>query len=219
MHRLFLCLARTGLRVGEARGLQWPDLDFQGRKLHVQRAFSDDRLDTPKSGHGRVVDMSRELTDALRRLLSDRKTETLKRGWPEVPPWVFCTREGQSLPKKVIGRAFASALKVADLPAHFTPHGLRHTFASLLLAQGEAVQYVQEQLGHKSITLTVDTYGRWLPKRAIRGGVDGLDEPSGSKLVAATVATGRLAGVSDVEPLENMEAGNARSAKRPPLIA
>jgi integrase len=219
MHRLFLCLARTGLRVGEARGLQWPDLDFQGRKLHVQRAFSDDRLDTPKSGYGRVVDMSRGLAEALRRLLYDRKAETLKRGWPELPPWVFITPEGQPLPKKVIGRAFASALKAADLPAHFTPHSLRHTFASQLLAQGEAVQYVQEQLGHKSITLTVDTYGRWLPKRAIRGGVDGLDEPSGSKLVAATVATGQLAGLSDVEAVENMEAGNARSAKRPPLIA
>ena len=219
LHPLFLCLARTGLRVGEARGLQWPDLDFQGRKLHVQRAFSDDRLDTPKSGHGRTVDMSRGLAEALRRLLQDRKAETLRRGWPELPPWVFCTPEGQPLPKKVIGRAFASALKAAGLPAHFTPHGLRHAFASLLLAQGESPQYVQEQLGHKSITLTVDTYGRWLPKRAIRGGVDGLDESSGSKPVAATVATSQPAGARDVETVENVEAGTVRSAKRLPLIA
>jgi integrase len=219
MYSLFLCFARTGLRGGEARGLQWPDVDFQGRKLHVQRAFSDDRLDTPKSGHGRVVDVSRELAEVLRRLLHDRKAETLKRGWPELPPWVFCTPEGQPLPRPVIARAFASALRAAGLPAHFTPHGLRHTFASLLLEQGEAVQYVQEQLGHKSITLTVDTYGRWLPKRAIRGGVDGLDEPSGSKLVAAAVTPGQPTGLGDVEPIENAEAGNGREVNRPPLIA
>lgn len=219
MQPLFLCLARTGLRVGEARGLQWPDLDLQGRTLHVQRAFSDDRLDTPKSGHGRDIAVSRGLAEALRRLLKERKEETLKRGWPEMPPWVFCTPEGEPLPKKAIARAFASALKAAGLPAHFTPHCLRHTFASLLLAQGESPQYVQEQLGHKSITLTVDTYGRWLPKRAIRGGVDGLDEPSGSTLVAAAVATGPPAGVRDAEPVENVEAGNARERKRTPLIA
>jgi integrase len=41
----------------------------------------------------------------------------------------------------------------------------RHTFASLLLQQGEAIQYVQRMLGHASFTLTVDTYGKWLPMK------------------------------------------------------
>jgi integrase len=212
---LFLLLARTGVRVGEARGLQWPDLDLEGHTLRIERAFSDDRLDTPKSGYGRSVDMSRQLVEALRRLLTERKAETLKRGWPELPPWVFCTAHGQPLDRRVIARAFAAALKAAGLPPHFTPHSLRHTFASLLLERGEAVQYVQEQLGHKSITLTVDTYGRWLPKRAIRGGVDGLDEPSGSKPVAAS----QSADVRDVQPGETTEPESTRLAKRPPLIA
>ena len=43
---------------------------------------------------------------------------------------------------------------------HFTPHCLRHTFASLLLQQGESPAYVQRQPGHASIQLTVDTYGK-----------------------------------------------------------
>jgi len=51
--------------------------------------------------------------------------------------------------------------RVAKLPKHFSPHCLRHTFASLLLQAGESPQYVKEQLGHASITLTVDTYGKW----------------------------------------------------------
>src|SRR5882724_3406952 len=42
---------------------------------------------------------------------------------------------------------------------HFSPHRLRHTFASLLPQQGESPAYVQRQLGHASIQLTVDTYG------------------------------------------------------------
>jgi integrase len=218
LHPLFLLLARAGLRVGEARGLQWQDVSVEAREFRVERAFSDDRLDTPKSGHGRTVDMSRGLTDTLRRLLHDRKTETLERGWPEMPVWVFCTPEGDSLPTKVIARAFASALKAAGLPAHFTPHCLRHTFASLLLQQGESPVYVQRQLGHASITLTVDTYGRWLPM-GNKAAVDRLDEATGSKLVATAGRAERLAGQHEGEPVENMDVGNERRATRPPLIA
>ena len=49
---------------------------------------------------------------------------------------------------------------------HFSPHCLRHTFASQLLADGVSPAYVQEQLGHASIELTVGAYGRWLRKKA-----------------------------------------------------
>ena len=49
---------------------------------------------------------------------------------------------------------------------HFTPHSLRHTYASILLADGVSPIYVQEQLGHATTELTVSTYGRWLKKKA-----------------------------------------------------
>ena len=67
-----------------------------------------------------------------------------------------------------------SLLKKAKLPLHFTPHCLRHTYASILLAEGVSPVYVQEQLGHATIELTVSTYGRWLKKRA-PGVLDRLD--------------------------------------------
>jgi hypothetical protein len=60
----------------------------------------------------------------------------------------------------------------AGLPTHFTPHALRHTFASLLAAQGKPLQYIQQQLGHRNITTTM-VYAKWFPT-AIRG-VDDLD--------------------------------------------
>src|SRR5262245_45592933 len=54
-------------------------------------------------------------------------------------------------------------------------HDPRHTYASLLLQQGESVVYVKEQLGHASIQITVDTYGHLIPG-ANRGAVDRLDD-------------------------------------------
>jgi integrase len=132
-----LLLSRTGLRLGEAFGLQWQDIDFQAREIRVARAFSEGRLDTPKSGHGRTVDMSQQLAARLARLLLERKAETLKRGWREMPPWVFCTRTAAPLNKGNVRRVFVRVLKRAKLPRHFSPHSLRHSYASLLLQQGE----------------------------------------------------------------------------------
>ncbi len=63
-------------------------------------------------------------------------------------------------------------------------------FASLLLQQGESPVYVQRQLGHASIKLTVDTYGRWLAM-GNKAAVDRLDGASGSKVVANAVAGAR----------------------------
>ena len=115
--------------------------------------------------------MSQELARTLRRLELERKTETLKRGWSALPPWVFCDSTGRPLSPRTVEDAFKRVLKVAGLPLHFSPHSLRHSFASLLLQQGESPVYVQRQLGHASITLTVDLYGRWLPmgNKAARG--------------------------------------------------
>jgi integrase len=50
---------------------------------------------------------------------------------------------------------------------HFGPHYLRHTYASILLADGVSPVYVQEQLGHATIELTVSTYGSWRRKKPL----------------------------------------------------
>ena len=84
-------------------------------------------------------------------------------------------------------KAMGRILKRAGLPGHFTPHCLRHTYASLLLQQGVSIVFVQRQLGHASIQLTVDTYGKWLPVES-GGALERLDPmpgaESGSKMVA-----------------------------------
>jgi integrase len=78
------------------------------------------------------------------------------------------------------GKVFHRVLKAAKLPDTFSPHSLRHTFASLALAEGESPTWVQTQLGHTSISMTVDTYGKWLPQRPIQGGaalIEGMSRP------------------------------------------
>jgi Phage integrase family len=86
-----------------------------------------------------------------------------------------------------VRRAMRHVLRQSRLPLHFSPHCLRHTYASLMLQQGESLTYVQRQLGHPSINLTADTYGKWLPL-GNKAAVDRLDATnfleSGSKVVA-----------------------------------
>ncbi len=71
-------------------------------------------------------------------------------------------------------KAFAQALKRAKLPG-FRLYDLRHTFASLLLAQNAPITYVSAQLGHTDATTTLRWYARWLP-RTDRRAMDMLDD-------------------------------------------
>jgi integrase len=161
----FLTLARTGLRLGEALALRWEDIDWHGGFLEVRHAYchASRRILTPKNGKTRRVDMSRQLMETLKALLLERKKATLKNGWGEVPPWVFVNDTGGLLDgDNLRRRSHGEALKKAGL-RFIRMHDLRHTFASLLIQQGESLAYVKEQMGHHSIQITVDTYGHLVP--------------------------------------------------------
>ena len=69
---------------------------------------------------------------------------------------------------------FKRVLQAAGLPRHFTPHCLRHTYASLLLQEdGGRLLYVSRQLGHANVTITADTYAKWI-RPVGRGAVNAL---------------------------------------------
>src|SRR5207249_6197070 len=100
----------------------------------------------------------------------------LRKGWGEVPPWVFTSENGTPLtPGNFHSRLWRPLLKKAGLH-HFRVHDLRHTFASLLIQNGESLAYVKEQMGHHSIQITVDIYGHLVPG-GNKAAVDRLDEP------------------------------------------
>jgi integrase len=171
---LVLTLARTGLRIGEALTLQPHDLDFERRELCVRRtwgsrlkALGEQRINPPKSGRIRRVDVSHQLCEELEAYVG-----TLD-GGPFA--WLFPGREGYPmLPDHFRCLVWIPPLKRAGL-RYRKPHMLRHTFASMLIQAGECLAYVKEQLGHSSITITVDTYARLIPA-ANKAAVDRLDD-------------------------------------------
>ena len=86
--------------------------------------------------------------------------------------WVFPSAERTLLDAANVRRSFSLSLKKAGL-RQMRFHDLRHTFASWLIAAGESLPYVRDQLGHHSIGITVDTYGHLIPG-ANRGAVNRL---------------------------------------------
>ncbi len=171
----FLCALRTGMRLGELRGLEWGDIDFRGGFIEVRRAHVKGQTTTPKNRKMRRVDMSPQLAEALKDLETERKREALAKGWGEVPERVFVNEAGKVIDEwNLRGRIFYKALAKAGL-RRIRIHDLRHTFASMLIQNGESLTYVKEQMGHSSIRITVDIYGHLVPG-ANRQAVANLDD-------------------------------------------
>jgi len=163
----FFTLARTGMRAGEAFGLAWEDIQFgtgdtdPHRFIEIRRTYDSvhNRMNTPKSGKSRRVDMSK----ALRTCLMDWRElcfeQAVMAGKTALEPVVFATRSGRPwapvrtyhVHKRVCAHAGLHANRI---------HDLRHSYATIMLYELHLpIQYVSEQLGHSSIKITVDTYG------------------------------------------------------------
>lgn len=162
LYAFFLTAVLTGLRISEMIGLQWGDIDTVNHVLYVKRAVTHRRIETPKSHNLRTVDLSVDLEPVLEQLRTYRKEQWLKKGKP-APEWVFCNEEGNYLNEFLFRmRKFYPLIKAIKMRS-FRIHDLRHTYASLMLQNGESVTYVKEQMGHHSIQITVDTYGHLIP--------------------------------------------------------
>jgi integrase len=150
----------TGLRRGEALGLQWADVDFRACILTVRRAVTLAGITTPKSGRSRRVAMPTSLASVLMDLLAERRREALKRGWPDVPQWIFCSEVGTapdpSNADRVWQRVRRRACKTGVRPLKL--HCTRHTWATLALQAGKSVPWVADQLGHSDPALTLRVY-------------------------------------------------------------
>lgn len=159
---LFRVSVTCGLRPGEAIGLKPEDLDYEGQKIRVRRGVTPlGHVEPTKSGEEGDVDMAPGLAQVLKRWEVAQKAQALASGKPR--EWLFPAAGGGFLGRSTVRGAFQRVLRAARLPLTFSPHSLRHTFASLLLQQGESIYYVQRMLRHADIKVTVDTYGSWLP--------------------------------------------------------
>lgn len=146
----------TGMRQGELLGLQWGDVDWSGREIHVRRAFKDGAFTQPKT---RASQRRVAVPDFLLHELKAWKLRCPKGELDMVFP------NGAGNPEthaNVLQRGFYPALRRAGL-RKIRFHDLRHTFASLLIANGEDVVRVSRQLGHASPHITLNTYSHALP--------------------------------------------------------
>jgi integrase len=117
--------------------------------------------------------MSTQLMTALLEWKRSQQARALKKG-TSLPAWVFPSLEGSALEERNERHVFKRLLEKAEL-RQIRLQDLRHTFASLLLQQGESIVYVKDQLGHASVQITVDTYRHLIPG-ANRAAVERLDD-------------------------------------------
>lgn len=171
-----MLLAFTGVRVGEAIGVQWNDVDFERKAVRIERqVYADGSIGKLKSGAGlRSIKMADPLADVLWRVRSVRQLNEERYRVPG-SAWVLFPDLGQgvtgNMARKRLEKATKAALKRAGLPLHFSCHSLRHTLATNLLELGAPLKYVQQLLGHASISITADRYG-WSAKMTDLGTVE-----------------------------------------------
>ena len=160
---LFELLAKGGLRPSEAYALRIDDLDLRARTVRVERALelSTRKIKGTKTAVTRDVDLSPELVACVGDHVAATRERAMKKGWGD-PEWLFPSRTNTLLDHNHVAKAFKRALKKAGLPV-FRPYDLRHTYASLLLAEGAPISYVAAQLGHVKPTTTLAHYAKWIP--------------------------------------------------------
>jgi integrase len=169
LHALWALLVTTGLRVGEALGLEWKSIEKGGKSIYIRQALQRQKgaglvIVEPKTNRSRRrVNLSAGTWDALAHHQTRQKFERdrAKELWTD-RGLVFTTETGGPLDPGSVNDALKKALQKGDLPA-LRVHDLRHTAASYLLVQGVHPKVVQEMLGHSTITLTLDTYSHVLP--------------------------------------------------------
>ncbi len=182
---LFLLLARTGMRIGEALGLKWGDIDFNGRFIEIKRSLVgnmkwSERLDKtskPKNGKTRRVDMSLQLKAALNAHLIESRRKGFALGLGDLPEFVFSNSVGRSIDASTWRRrVFKKALQKAGL-RDIRIHDLRHSYATIRISKGDSIEDVSNQLGHYSPKITWDVYYHWRPGKK-KSEVDALDDDS-----------------------------------------
>jgi integrase-like protein len=99
----------------------------------------------PQTGCWMVASGDLGILPSGKALVTARNAEALKRGWGRVPEWIFCNENAGPLDgDNLRHRVFYKVLAKAGL-RRVRFHDLRHTFASLLIAQGESLAYVRDQ--------------------------------------------------------------------------
>jgi integrase len=165
-------LIATGMRISEALGLRWDDVDWDGGTIRVYRQrISANATGPTKSRKFRKVEVGPDLLDTLRSLRA-RQSEFVEGDLARTPVFIMPTRVAKadggrwsgrgdlaSMDRNTVSRDWHhDTLENAGLRS-MPLHSLRHTAAASWLTAGQPLIYVQRQLGHSSIMTTESKYG------------------------------------------------------------
>lgn len=159
----------SGMRPEEYLALQWSDVDFERSTAQVKRALVRHKkswsFEEPKTARSRrTVSLPAPLMKKLAAHKRKQAEERLKLGaaW-HAHDLIFCGEQWRPLSiPNITYRYFHPILTKAKLP-RIRLYDLRHSCATLLLAENEHPKVVSERLVHASVTLTLDTYSHVLP--------------------------------------------------------
>lgn len=170
--RAGVCLALFGgLRLGEIAGLEWKHLDFDHNCVHIRQASKyvpgmGVITKEPKTRSGRrTVDLPQEIMDLLKAHRIEQARQRLAMG----PLWVdtdrvFTQDNGKGVFPDSLSQWWRAFLEDNGLP-HIRFHDIRHTCATLLLANGIDMKTVSVRLGHSKVSTTMDIYAHALESK------------------------------------------------------
>ncbi len=144
----------TGLRTGEQLALLWSDIDFENKKININKSLNLSGVITSPKNKPSIREV--DLLEPVEKILKE-----LKATEPANKKMIFL-----SVPKRTqdFQRAFKKLLKALNLKERKL-YSTRHTFASLMLSQGEEAMWISQTLGHKDLNTTYSTYSHYIPKQ------------------------------------------------------
>lgn len=157
-------LLYTGLRRSELMGLEWQDIDFLNRCIHVSRNslyLSDKGLyegNTKTESSNRVIKLPDNAVQLLKeyRQYQDSIIQEMGTAWQGTGR-LFTTKDGKPMHPDTLSGWFHEFVKRKGLP-DVSVHSLRHTHATLMIAAGVNIKTVSSRLGHASVTTTGNIY-------------------------------------------------------------
>jgi integrase len=196
LYPLWLLLATTGVRRGEALGLGWSAVDLDAGTISIRRTLVDVTtsgtgrrpiFSDPKTVRGnRVIQLDSATVAALRDYRDEKAKDLASLGRQAEADLVFTHGDGRALHPERLSRAFLRRLRRAGLPV-IRLHDLRHTWATLGFQGGVHPKIVSERLGHSTITITLETYSHVMPAM----------HADAAELVAGVILGGGLDGEAD----------------------
>lgn len=157
-------MSYTGLRQGEAIALKWSDIDFENKKITVDKTAArikeKQTLQTPKTKNSkRVISIDPTTLSILKSWKKDQIKIYFKNGkhFEGDDNFIFTNQRGDWVHIHNFIRYFKRFIADHKLKP-ITPHGLRHTHASLLFSAGVEPKNISDRLGHSTVQITLDLY-------------------------------------------------------------